>query len=95
MSIDISGLDAIQLEALIMRAAQKRAQLLPMVSTDCPRFSAGIRDPQWFVMTRDERLCLLLRDPGLGWMTFVLPPVEASNMGRVLIESVEKVTPAT
>lgn len=92
MPIDISGLDATELEALIMRAAQRRAQVVPAVPNKLPSYTYGIHNPQWFISTQNGELRLHLRDPGTGWLTFVLPPSEALNMGKVLVKSAEEMT---
>lgn len=95
MSIDISGLDATELEALIMRIAQRRAQLDPAVPNILPRYTYGQSNPQWFISTKDTELLLHLRDPGIGWMTFLLPSPEALNMGKVLVKCAEEIAPGS
>ena len=91
MPIDISGLDATELEALIMRAAQRRSQLAPAVPKELPMYTCGIGDPLWFISIQDGQVRLHLRDPGTGWTTALLPLSEALNMGKVLIKSAEEI----
>lgn len=89
MTIDISGLDATELEALIMRAAQRRTQLTPAVPIELPRYTYGKRDPRWVINAHDTEVRLHIRDSGIGWLTFLLPKTEALNMGKVLISCAE------
>lgn len=84
MSIDLSNLDAAELDALIARAAQRRAELSPPVSMDVPRYSYAFVDPRWYINAVEGGTLLYIRHPGLGWMSFCFPPNETANVIRTL-----------
>jgi len=73
MSIDVSTLSIPELDALIERASQRRAQLKPEVSQDWPKGEVqAIFDPRWAATNVDTGTLLQIRHPGHGWLNFVI-----------------------
>lgn len=83
--------EAPELESLIRIIANQRAGLLDPVS---PELDPGSRlevipDPAWATRRpkdpgRERDVVLALRHPGLGWVSFLLPPHEAAALGQSL-----------
>jgi hypothetical protein len=82
-------LDAAQLERLIHRLAECRANLADEVPREYVRLeqSAGIViDPTWSVLAEadESNKVLALRHPGLGWLPFILPVHQQTTIAKVL-----------
>jgi hypothetical protein len=82
-------LRASEIDSLIAKLAQHRATMAPEVPRSLPELEdvGMIRDPIWILhapgSTQDK--LLLIRHPGLGWLTFQLPPAEAAKLGHALL----------
>ena len=80
MNIDISKLSAAELDLLIDQAAARRAEMAPP-QPDAPRGEiAAMVDPRWQLRSYGADTLLQLRDPGHGWLSFLLPPHERVNI---------------
>lgn len=85
MSPDISKLSAAELDELIAKAAERRAQLKPEHSADPPKeVHSALSDPAWYtgpIRTDDGlRIALQVRHHGFGWLTFAIPPLEIAKL---------------
>jgi hypothetical protein len=82
-------LRASEIDSLIAKLAQHRATMAPEVPRSLPELEdvGMIHDPIWILHapaeTKDK--LLLIRHPGLGWLTFKLPPSEAAKLGHALL----------
>ncbi len=72
MNIDLSELDAAQLDALIAAAAKRRAELGPQSEQPPPQCEA-VLNPAWHTSPLPNGVLMMLRHPGMGWLAFVLP----------------------
>ncbi|TLY51454.1 MAG: hypothetical protein E6K53_07470 [Gammaproteobacteria bacterium] len=72
MNIDLSALDATQLDALIAAAAKRRAELGPQ-SEQPPQQCEAVLNPAWHTSPLPNGVLMMLRHPGMGWLAFVLP----------------------
>jgi len=96
LPIEISELSTAELDELIAKAALRRATLSPPHSTDVPKQAEVIVDPQWFTCLVDPGTLLQIRHPGLGWLSFVIPPNErAQLLGLLLNQALLKPTAAS
>lgn len=83
-------LDATELEQLIHGLGTTRANMAePVIENLDPgaRLFSTI-NPAWQTRPPHERdgVVLAIRNPGLGWLGYLLPPCEARSMGRSLIK---------
>jgi len=82
-------LRASDIDSLIAKLAQHRATMAPEIPQSLPEREdvTMIHDPIWILhaptSTKDK--LLLIRHPGLGWLTFQLPPSEAAKLGHALL----------
>jgi hypothetical protein len=81
-------LDAADIDALIAKLAHHRSAMTPEVSREGPNAELPkVVDPLWILHapagTSDK--LLLIRHPGLGWMMFQLPAMEAGKLGQGLL----------
>jgi len=72
MNIDLTELDAAQLDALIAAAAKRRAELGAQPEQPPPQCEA-ILNPAWHTSPLPNGVLMMLRHPGMGWLAFVLP----------------------
>lgn len=86
-------LSAEQLDDLIFKLGEARAELSPPVAADFPeagKIAAQI-NPRWCTNPSPHPsipgVLLRLRHSGLGWLGFVFPPNEAISLGRWLSEN--------
>ena len=80
MSVDISTMDAVELDALIARASQRRAQLLPAIPAAAPKHAYGEFNPAWWTFLNGENTVFQIRHSGLGWISFVIPLPERAQL---------------
>lgn len=83
--------DASDVDTVIRQLADCRSKLSDQVPTELDPGSRleAVVDPTWRTeaFREDPRfVVLLLRHPGLGWTSFVLPPNEVSSLGRWLVD---------
>jgi hypothetical protein len=64
--IDISQLEASELDELIAKAAARRATLEPAHSTEAPKQAEAIVNPQWFTCLVEPGTLFQVRHAGLG-----------------------------
>lgn len=87
--MDISGLDAEQLDDLISKCADRRADLLPRISAelagDEEKIVAAINNPRWHCYADGDNTILNFRHPGFGWLSFALPHDERGHLMSVLL----------
>jgi hypothetical protein len=83
--MDISLLSATELDQLIAKAALRRAALEPAHSIAAPKQAEAIVNPQWFTCLVDPGTLLQIRHPGLGWLSFVIPPNERAQLLGILL----------
>jgi hypothetical protein len=80
MAIDISKLNAAELDELIAEAAERRLDMKPYISYELPRSIGAIFDPRWVTHLHGENTILQLRHPGRGWVAFAFPPHEGAHL---------------
>jgi len=73
MDIDLSTLDAEQLDALIFAAAKRRGELAPAHPSQPPSQCEAIVNPAWHTAPMASGVLFMLRHPGFGWLGFALP----------------------
>ncbi|MEP6939638.1 MAG: hypothetical protein ABI846_07730 [Rudaea sp.] len=73
MDIDLSPLNAEQLDALIDAAAKRRAELAPAIALQPPPQCEAIVNPAWHTAPLPTGVLFMLRHPGFGWLGFALP----------------------
>lgn len=77
------SLSADDVERLIAELAKFRRNMTPEVSRKLPdgEHGGGTVDPSFLVQTFVDQKFLALRDPGIGWVMFLLPEAEHRNSG--------------
>lgn len=97
VAIQIDGIplqaNALQLDALIEGLVAARAQLRPHVPAQPPAGPVqAILDPHyWTKREPDSGMCLLmLRHPGMGWCSFMLPAVERDRLAQYLVNQAQE-----
>ena len=83
--IDVSQLFAAELDLLIAKAAVRRASLNPPHSNEVPKQAEAIVNPQWFTCLIEPGTLFQVRHPGLGWISFVIPPNERAQLLGLLL----------
>ena len=73
MDIDLTSLNAEQLDALIAAAAKRRAELAPAYAVTPPAQCEAIVNPAWHTAPMPSGVLFMLRHPGFGWLGFALP----------------------
>lgn len=86
MTIDISGLNAQELERLILDASERRSQLEPKIQANAPTKFHALEGPRWYSFRNGEYTILQLRHPGLGWLAFALPAPSRAHLLRLLLD---------
>lgn len=87
IDVDVDVLTAAELDTLIARALERRAQLLPAHAVDAPIGEiSAVMDPRWKLGMDGDRAVLQLLHPGAGWLAFLIPPAERVHLVRVLFE---------
>ncbi len=81
------ALSPAQTDALIRDLAKNRALLVQPVASDLDENSSDpVVDPAWLTPEArypDGRM-LSIRDPGLGWLTYIFPDNEAADIAQWL-----------
>ena len=76
------------IDRLIARLAQLRATMVPIGRAPPePADTVALIDPLWALRipsAADGKL-FMLRHPGLGWLTVLLPAAEATRLGQLLL----------
>ncbi len=77
------------IDLLIARLAQLRSTMMPEIDRAPPETveTGALLDPVWAVRiphTGKERL-FMLRHPGIGWLSVLLPAAEAARLGHLLL----------
>ena len=84
--MDLSKMDAAELDDLIAKAAKSRAKLKPAVPNDPPKGPVNaLNNPRWFSVLQGDITVLQVQHPGLGWITWLLPTEERANLLSVLL----------
>src|SRR5436190_14261637 len=87
MSIDVSTLDAAQLDALIEAAVKRRATLNPPVAATNPQGEIqAIADPKWYLTSVAGGTLLQIRHPGHGWLNFHIPTLSRAFLLSFLLQ---------
>jgi len=101
VAIQIDGIpvkaNALQLDALIEGLIAARAQLKPFIPTEPPAGQVqAIIDPNYWTKFDAENgmSLLMLRHPGMGWCSFLLPPAERDRLAQYLVKQAEQGGPA-
>jgi len=83
---DVDAMTVSELEELIARALERRAQLPPH-SAEAPIGEIpAVVDPRWKLSLSADQSVLQLLHPGAGWLAFLIPPAERAHLVRVLFE---------
>lgn len=87
----ILQLDAAELDDLILCLAQVRERMRDGVPVELePVFRAPrVRAARWVSSRTDVGPALSLRDPGLGWLHFLVSPEQCRQMATALVELAE------
>jgi hypothetical protein len=80
ISIDLSQLDASELDELMAKAAERRALLEPAHAFQAPAEAEAIIDPAWYTGLIEPGTLFQVRHPGYGWLSFVIPPNERAQL---------------
>ncbi len=83
---DLSGLSAEELEEFIQRAAKLRAATEPYPRIDAPEAADAVVNPAWYTMLGEGGTLLQIRHPGIGWLSFVIPPAERAHLLSLLLQ---------
>lgn len=87
MSIDLSTMDAAELDKLIEQAAQRRESLQPEVAQERPTGAiAAVSGPAWYVEPLHGGTALQIRHPGFGWLAFVIPAEHRAQLLGLLLQ---------
>lgn len=87
MTLDLSTLSAAELDALIAEAAERRAQMAQDVPHERPEGAVTAKgNPAWYVTPGPGGTLLQICHPGLGWLAFVIPPVERGVLVGLLLQ---------
>lgn len=83
------NLDAVAAAHHIDLMAEHRANLADQVPQELEYGARllALPDPRWQVMPTDQGVALALRHPGLGWLTFLLPPDQAQALSKALLST--------
>jgi hypothetical protein len=85
MKIDVSNLNADELDELIREAAMRRSQLQPTVSKERPTAFGVVKDPSWYTFPTRNETILQIRSPGHGWLAFQLPASDRAHLLSLLL----------
>ena len=82
-------LNAAQVSVVIRGLANLRSRMSEDVPSEIPENQPieAVLNPSWRTGVHEQGLALALRDPGHGWLSFLLPPEEAAGLGRFLIDN--------
>lgn len=81
MAIDISQLSVAELDDLIDRAAKRRGTLKPVVTDAQPQGEIQATfDPKWYITGMSNGTLLQIKDPGKGWVNFLIAPASRAVM---------------
>lgn len=89
--IDIDGLAAEELDLLIAQASSRRATLAPALPVEAPDHCPTVSNPAWFTFPTEHGSVLRMRHPGLGWVSFLVPPNERAQLLNLLLNQALKV----
>jgi hypothetical protein len=73
MPIDLSELNAAELDELIAAAAKRRVELKPDHPMQPPEQCEATFSPAWHTSPLPQGALFILRHPAFGWLGFVLP----------------------
>jgi len=93
--VDLAGLSAEELDLLIAQASSHRAALEPALPLDAPEECPTVINPAWFTFPTEKGSVLRMRHPGLGWVSFLVPPAERAQLLGLLLNQALKVNPPT
>jgi hypothetical protein len=79
-SVDFAAMDAVEIDALIARAARSRAQIEPKIPLQHPDHAREVFKPAWWTCLNGENTILQIRHPGMGWITNVLCPHDRAQL---------------
>ena len=81
MTIDISALNVAELDDLIARAAKRRSTLQPHITDAQPQGELQATfDPKWYITGVNNGTLLQIKDPGHGWLNFIIAPASRAVM---------------
>jgi hypothetical protein len=83
--IDLSSFSADELDILITQAAAQRATLEPAHPAQAPEQVEAVVNPAWFTFSIEHGSVMRFRHPGLGWVSFLLPPPERAQLLCLLL----------
>ncbi len=91
---DLTGMSADELELLIAQASNHRLRQEPAHPVEAPEHCPTVHNPAWFTFPTDQGTVLRLRHPGLGWVSFQIPPAERAQLLNLLLNQALNVTQA-
>lgn len=91
--VDLTGLSAHELDLLIAQASSRRSTLEPALPVEAPEDCPTVINPAWFTFPSDQGTVLRMRHPGLGWVSFLIPPGERAQLLGLLLNQALKVSP--
>ena len=87
MNIDVSKLNAAELDDLIAKAAKRRINLSPSIPIKWPEGNVNaIVDPSFALTPNPQGTLIQIRDPGCGWLSYVATPETRANLIGILMQ---------
>ena len=87
MTIDVSSLQAAELDQLIEAATKRRAALAPPIPATNPQGEIqAISDPKWYLTSVPGGTLLQIRHPGHGWLNFHIPALSRAFLLSFLLQ---------
>jgi len=87
MTIDVSSLQAAELDQLIEAATKRRAALSPPIPATNPQGEIqAISDPKWYLTSIPGGTLLQIRHPGHGWLNFHIPTLSRAFLLSFLLQ---------
>lgn len=87
MTIDLNLLTAAELDQLIADASIRRATMNPPVTAANPQGQVqAVTDPKWVISLVEAGTLIQIRDPGHGWLNYVIPPASRAIMASFLLQ---------
>ena len=86
MQIDLTKLSSVELDELIVKAAQLRANMLPTVGFERPQTVEAINNPAWFCSPQKEGVLFQIKHHGFGWLAFLIPHAERVLLMSLLLQ---------
>lgn len=85
MNIDLSALNAAELDQLIAEAAKRRAGMPEGLPRERPQTVYPVLNPAWWCAGVPEGSLLQIHHPGLGWSSYLIPHAERAHLLALLM----------